>query len=333
MGDNLAGTGLTQLGRNKRLTWAAGPQHQKKRVQGARSIGTNSHSNAHEKRTTTTTEMRSNTSRKTPRLSSPTTTLFIYLMLASALVASLLVVASAGESAVSGNSKQQQPNADTKAALEAELNSFLTRQELAQDPSGKLLSEAIISRLMLGNLSDIGALEEGATGGDSGELEGVQESQASSESGSSESEGPAPGGLEALRLRKMLAYLQNYEMAQGRLNGGQVFSQYPVLPASQAATIKRASLKMGNYLRQQQQQHAGQRQLTGYGRVNSFDFGLGKRPDASVSGNILRLGDSASTGGHMVAVSGSGLGKRPSAHRYDFGLGKRVASVSKCSIS
>uniref|UniRef100_A0A6G1SEP1 Helicostatins n=1 Tax=Aceria tosichella TaxID=561515 RepID=A0A6G1SEP1_9ACAR len=220
--------------------------------------------------------------------------------------------------------QQQQSAADTRAALEAELNSILQQQDLGHETNSRLLSEAIISRLMLGNLTDISNQEQGEPGSASDSL--AAETAAAAADGSDASQ-TSPNGLDSLRLRRILSYLQNYELAQAGSTGSQAFSQYPVLPASQAATIKRASVKMSNYLRQQaQQQHAGQRQLTGYGRMNNFDFGLGKRPDSSVSSNILRFGDSASAGGHMAAVSGSGLGKRPSAHRYDFGLGKRVAS-------
>lgn len=210
--------------------------------------------------------------------------------------------------------------ADNKAALEAELNAILQQQEPSTDTNSKLLSEAIISRLMLGNLTDIGTMVQEDGGAN----------EPSSFDGSSVGEtGPAAdgNGPDAMRLRRIINYLQNYELANAGQGAVQALSQFPVLPVNQAATIKRASMKMSNYLRQQaQQQHGGQRQVSGY--RNNYDFGLGKRPDSSVSGNILRFGDSASAGGHMSAVSGSGLGKRPSAHRYDFGLGKRVASVS-----
>jgi hypothetical protein len=223
----------------------------------------------------------------------------------------------------SSTTSKQQSVADTKAALEAELNSILQQQELGQEgANSKLLSEAIISRLMLGNLTDIGGPQEEGIGGDSILLE-------TPEMAASDGENPILNGLDAQRLRRVLTFLQNYELAQSG-GGGQTFNQFPVLPASQAATIKRASVKMNNFLRQQAQtQHGGQRQLNGYSRLNTFDFGLGKRPDSSVAGNVLRLGDSALAGGHMTAVSSAGLGKRPSGHRYDFGLGKRVASVSE----
>lgn len=238
---------------------------------------------------------------------------------------------------VAGHQQHQQRLAPgSKAALEAELDSILQQHD-TPDANSKLLSEAIISRLMLGNLSEPSLLSLADSDG-AGPIGAAPMVAASSELADSIENADEPSepqqyysGPEAMRLKKLLSFLHNAEMSQalaqmgagGALNDGQVFSQYPVLPASQAATIKRASAKMSNYLRQQQQQ----RQLSGYGR-NTFDFGLGKRPDSSVSSNILRFGDSSiGSGSHVQAVSGQ-LGKRP-AHRYDFGLGKRVASVSR----
>ena len=212
----------------------------------------------------------------------------------------------------------------TRAELEGELEALLRQQQQQnepQDTNSKLLSEAIISRLMLGNLSDSTG-PRGETNNAPDPMAGLGEQDVSQPPSSDLSDSNsatgdvnlnqlmAPG--DSASVMKLLSYLRN---------NNQVFDQFPVLPLSPAATAKRASQKVGNYLRQQQ--HPQQRQLNGYGR-STFDFGLGKRPDASVAGNILRLGDS---GGHMQPVSGQ-FGKRPSAHRYDFGLGKRVVSVS-----
>lgn len=235
------------------------------------------------------------------------------------LALSLFVGASEHISAatVAPASSAEVPASNRAAALEAELNSLLQQHD-TQD--GKLLSEAIISRLMLGNLSDSGDL----LGGGGAETADLGDDPSVIEEQNEEQQASLPGP-DVVRLRKLMSYLHNYEMSQAAsgLNGGQVFSQYPVLPASQASTIKRASVKMGNYLKQQ----AGGRQAA-YGR-NNFDFGLGKRPDSSVSSNVLRFGDSLiGANGHVVSGS---LGKRPSAHRFDFGLGKRVASVSSIS--
>ena len=220
------------------------------------------------------------------------------------------------------------------ALLEAELNSIVRRHEL-REPNSKQLSEAIISMLMLGNLSEptnplaliegnelsaaelAAAIESAAAA--------AEQSQANAAATGTSDEYAGAGYIsapESIRLRKLISYLQNYESAQ--LNG----EQFPILPASPAATIKRASAKMSGYLRQQ----ASQRQQNNFGR-NNFDFGLGKRPDSGVMNNVLRLGDSSI--GHGQAVSGGGggqLGKRPS-HRYDFGLGKRLASVSRTPSS
>lgn len=202
---------------------------------------------------------------------------------------------------------------EDKVALERELNSLM-REQNSQDADSKLLSEAIISRLMVGNLS------ESATSGPEGassDLDGVPELSQPAGGGETVGEPPARlsreqllDGLRATRPRDLLSYLLDLET-----HGG--LAEFPVLPAGQAATIKRAS-KVGGYLRQQQL--GQQRQLNNYGR--NFDFGLGKRPDGGVGGSILRFGDTLG-----APVSGQ-FGKRPSAHRYDFGLGKRVASVS-----
>lgn len=273
-------------------------------------------------------------------------TLVLLLATLDLRIAEAASTASIGPTSTTTTSDQR----GAKAALEAELNSLLQQHD-GPDANSKLLSEAIISRWMLGNLSDsmasansnelLGASADldgspqlqssvaemfglqpmaAATPVDGGQTSAELDQSSMSSGEESENHELELSGPEAMRLRKMLSYLHNYELAQaaGGLNNGQAFNQYPVLPASQAATIKRASIKMGNYLRQQQ--HGQARQMNGYGR-NTFDFGLGKRPDSS-AGSVLRFGDSAG-----VPVSGQ-FGKRPSAHRYDFGLGKRVASVS-----
>lgn len=242
-----------------------------------------------------------------------------------------------------------------RAALEAELNSIVQQHDAGTlDGNPKLLSEAIISRLMLDNLtssapqlneligqgSDVAGLEIssatiGGGGGEpatSGDTDAEQQQQMQSS---------LAGGVyttpERWRLKKLLSMLRNYDMLSSdstgnSANNNQMFHQYPVLPASQAATMKRAAMRMSNLIRQQQQQ---QRLLNGYNR-NNFDFGLGKRPDSTSGTNsILRFGDSSlGADGHVQAVNGmvGQFGKRPSAHRFDFGLGKRVASVSRGAI-
>lgn len=224
------------------------------------------------------------------------------------------------ESAGSSNLQQSQ-----KAALEAELNSLLQQHD-TREPDDKFLSERIISRLMLGNLSDADTLssEDGPDGVDSS----VVVSNSDETLGQPEQQ-QLFANMEADRFKKLLGLLHNVEMSAAMaqmganpngMNAGQAFSQFPVLPSSQAATIKRASMKMNNLLRQHQQQ-----------RRPSYDFGLGKRPDSSFAGNVLRLGDSSLGSGHIQSVSGQ-LAKRPN-HRYDFGLGKRVASVSIARLS
>lgn len=235
-----------------------------------------------------------------------------------------------------------------KAALEAELNSIVQQHDAgALDGNPKLLSEAIISRLMLDNLTSstpqinelIGQGSDGA-GLDINPPSAPTNEAPSSAIGESYTDQQQQQLLSSVytaperwRLKKLLSMLRNYDMissadATGATNTNQMFNQYPVLPASQAATMKRAAMRMSNLLRQQQQQ---QRLTNGYGR-NNFDFGLGKRPDSMAgANNILRLGDSSlGADGHVQAVGSMGgqFGKRPSAHRFDFGLGKRVASVS-----
>lgn len=232
-------------------------------------------------------------------------------------------------------------------ALEADLSSILQQNEaLPGGGNDKLLAEAIINRWMVDNLTGPGLLngnnnanEQPLDGVDlmnigdaqpgAGEL--VLNDFASAESGlnsdQQQADGQAyPNGLEVMRLRKLLSMLQNYENSLTSGSTGQNFAPFPLLPNSQVATMKRAAMRMGAYLQPRNSQAAG------YGR-DSFGFGLGKRgPGRQVglipaASSILRLGDSLGSGGGGMQPVGS-LGKRPSAHRFDFGLGKRVASVS-----
>lgn len=233
-------------------------------------------------------------------------------------------------SAPAGDNQQQDPAAATasaKGALENELNSIV-QQHYTGSPNGnaKLLTEAIISRLMLDNLTSSQIDEQNpdvvtdfdmgldTIGGSGGETYVDQQ---------------APSPAERWKLKKLLSMAQNYDMGTStgvQSSNNQAYDQYPVLPSSQG-TMKRAAIRMGNLLLRQQQQQ--QRQLNGYGR-NNFDFGLGKRPDSMMGvGNVLRLGDSSMGSDGRVQVLAAGqYGKRPSAHRYDFGLGKRVVSTS-----
>lgn len=229
-------------------------------------------------------------------------------------------------------------------ALEADLSSILQQNE--GGGNDKLLAEAIINRWMVDNLTGPGLLngnnnanEQQLDGADlmsigdaqpgAGEL--VLSEFAGQESAANpdqqQTDGQAyPNGLEVMRLRRLLSMLQNYENTLTSGSAGQNFAPFPLLPNSQVATMKRAAMRMGAYLQPRNSQAAG------YGR-DSFGFGLGKRgPGRQVglipaASSILRFGDSLSTGGGGMQPVGS-LGKRPSAHRFDFGLGKRVASVS-----
>lgn len=221
----------------------------------------------------------------------------------------------------------------SRQALEAELDSLLQQHVDAdgapQEASSQLLSEAIISRLMLGNLSEPGALVAGERPlASASEALAQQERdelvQGQTGGGDPEQEAQVlmAGAPDAARLRNLMGYLHSYEMAGG-------LNQYPILPENQASTIKRASARMGNLIKQQQM--GGGRGQASYAR-NNFDFGLGKRPDSSVSRNLLRFGDSSPVGSGSQLVSGA-LGKRPSSHRFDFGLGKRVANVSSVPTS
>lgn len=216
----------------------------------------------------------------------------------------------------SAGDNQQDAAAASKGALENELNSIVQQHYTgASDGNPKLLTEAIISRLMLDNLTsseiddqnaDVTDFDVDAAGG-----------------GETYIDQQAPSAADRWKLKKLLSMAQNYD-AGAQLGGSQAYDQFPVLPASQG-TMKRAAIRMGNLLLRQQQQ-----QQRGYGR-NNFDFGLGKRPDSMVgAGNVLRLGDSSigSDGRAQVLAAGQ-YGKRPSAHRYDFGLGKRVVSTTQ----
>lgn len=230
------------------------------------------------------------------------------------------------------SSSQQQVGDQQQAAITAELNNIV-QQHGAFEDNNKEMAQYIISRLMYDNLTGSGALP--ATEADAAAAAQLEPDSLLGESKSAALETPepvgeelqeeqayysGPTGLEALRLKKLISLLRNYE---AMASGNNVFSPFPALPSSQAATMKRATTRL---LQQQQSQQRPYGPI-GYTR-NSFDFGLGKRPDNSGSAGILRFGDSlgASAGGSMQPVSN--FGKRPSAHRYDFGLGKRLASVS-----
>lgn len=237
------------------------------------------------------------------------------------------------------NQQKQQEQQQSKVALD-ELNSIVQQHD-ASEGNNKLLAEAIISRLMVDNLTGSNLLQN------SGDLDGefssndeegssllqseeanqaalIEQQQQQQNSASNQYVGPT--GPEAMRLKKLLSFLQNYEnnMAvngNGYATTASMFNPFPLLPSGQGTTMKRAAMKMGAYLQPQRNFNSAS-----YPR-NQFDFGLGKRPDSSISSNILRLGDSMSSAGAPIQPLNS-FGKRPSAHRFDFGLGKRVASVS-----
>ena len=289
-----------------------------------------------------------------PRL--PVACSVLLVLLAGQLAASSQEISRAAPATPAG---RHSASSSGGAGLEAELDGLLRRHtdDATQGPSGqpngdasnKALSEAIIPRLMLGNLSEselTGGRGEMALGGLEEEPAGEEEQQQQQlEADSSIGLGSFEEAAEqqqqqhdSARLRKLLGLLHQYSLAQAAAQSGQPFGRFPVLPASLASTNKRAGAKSLSGSLKQQQQHQvvggglGRQSSAAYGR-QSFDFGLGKRPDAGlVSSNVLRLGDSTLVGGaggsHYVS---SGLGKRPSAHRFDFGLGKRVASVSGAS--
>lgn len=256
-------------------------------------------------------------------LSPPSALMLVYLLFVIALLAG--AQADSGSTSAGPRAQQQQLGGksghnEQPVTLEAELNSIIQKHDALED-NNKQLAEAIISRLMVNNLNNNEIPITSAGSSDESTLTSApyltepngDESAYEDTSGSELMSGPT--GAEALRMKKLLSLLRNYEnvMAAGSgLNGGQAFAAFPELPSGQAATMKRAAMKMGSYL-QHQQQRARQ----------SYDFGLGKRPDSG--NNVLRYGDSLVAGGVQPV---SQFGKRPSAHRFDFGLGKRVASVS-----
>lgn len=265
------------------------------------------------------------------------------LVLASSLC--LIIVAAQASASNSGqqqvNQQGDQKNAraqQEERALEAELNTIVRQHDISQGLNSKLAA-AIISRLMMDNLtgsnltpapigedfeSDLGSLEQQEAL--QAALQGVESAELAPEQ---QQAANGPNGYESLKLKKLLSLLQNYELG----DTGMAYGQYPLLPSSQAATMKRATNKLAFM---QQRPVGGSHMSNAYGR-NSFDFGLGKRVPGdssslvgSSSGNILRFGESSiglSGGANVQPVVGQ-FGKRPSAHRYDFGLGKRVASVS-----
>lgn len=245
------------------------------------------------------------------------------LSISLAIVSSPGVLAAANEVSAGGASQAQQVGADEPRALDQDLNSIVQRHE-PLDGNNKQLAEAIISRFMLDNLTgaSLSSLKNELMDNDiasdlSGDLLLSQYGQQQPPATMDEIANPyAVTGPDALRSKKLLSLWQNYGSSLGSgLNAGQAMIPFPELPASEVATMKRTV----NYLQQhQQRQH--------YGPRNSFDFGLGKRPDSGLKTSVLRFGDVATLGGQPQAVGQ--FGKRPSAHRYDFGLGKRVASVS-----
>lgn len=240
--------------------------------------------------------------------------------------------------------QQQSLNIDSssssrKNSLEAELDNILQQRD-SFDLSDRSLAEAIISRLMVDDLanelSTTESLEAEELAGDSGSFTQSSEQQQQQPQQQPTYFGRAYSGpADALRLKKLLSMVQAYEtslpVGSGVGGVGSMAAPLPMLPAGQAATSKRAAAKLaGSY--QQQHQGNGGGGPTAYGQRSSFDFGLGKRPDTTgASSNLLRLGDSLSGGGGIQTVNQ--FGKRPSAHRYDFGLGKRVASVSNSTIN
>lgn len=249
------------------------------------------------------------------------------------------------DSIITAQQADKQQHKATVSALEDELNSIVKQHDEASlEANNRQLAETIISRLMLDNLTGSNVLNNNNNDNNNNVLSEEADSidqqtdqlidqqnvgelmsdSYSNNNNNNNNDQPilAPNAYEAMKLKKLLSMIQQFY--ENPNNNGKFSGQLPLLPNGQMATMKRATARIGNYL------HNQQRQTNGYPR-NNFDFGLGKRPD----GNVLRFGDSLTmSGGTNGAGSGiihpvtSQFGKRPSSHRYDFGLGKRVASVS-----
>lgn len=255
------------------------------------------------------------------------------LLLSSILIVSCEVSESSQSHAADNKLIQRAHSNDNqqRAALAAELNNIVQQHGLLED-NNKEMAQYIISRLMYDNLTGVGTLP--SADADAAQLEvdnllseprsgALELADQDADSPDAQEDLPfysGPTGVEALKLKKLINMLRTYEAMASASNA---YSPFPALPSSQTATMKRATTRL---LQQQIQQRPYA--SNGYTR-NSFDFGLGKRPDGSVGASILRFGDSLGSGaaGSMQPVSQ--FGKRPSAHRYDFGLGKRLASVSR----
>lgn len=194
-----------------------------------------------------------------------------------------------------------------RAALEAELNAIIRQH----GGNKQLLSEAIISRLMLDNLTgaDLEAAAAASSSPASDELTLVEAPDGTHLMGDELADSvalePPVMGLasnEALRVRQLIGSQPNYRSyGLGAAN----FLAYPQIPGGQAASMKRT---VNNILQSR----------------NPYDFGLGKR--LSDSSGLHRFGDAAISGDSMGRHAGQ-FGKRPRPN-YDFGLGKRVNGVS-----
>lgn len=198
-------------------------------------------------------------------------------------------------------------------SLEAELASIvLQAPEVLESGTDNQVAKLIISRLMLDNLTASTLPNHGSP-----EVEGYDWDEFANGSDSFDprdhlQQAPVAAMLspEALRMRVILDYLQKYgpniELTPG----------YPVLPSGKIATMKRTADRVNQIWQQK---------VLGNRAIQPYDFG--KRPDSGVATNILRIGDGLSSSGSQIQPVGQYI-KRPSAHRYDFGLGKRVASPS-----
>lgn len=197
-------------------------------------------------------------------------------------------------------SKSESDGANSRIpALEAELANIMMDSPTATEDGGESqLARAIISKLMLDNMTqsaiptimpDIVNQGEGDLMNLGGEVE--------------PREAFVP---ESLNSRRVLELLQNLAPSDEVVLG---YDQFPVLPSGRQATIKRTANRMNLAI---------QERLLANRANQPYEFG--KRPDTGgISANIFRIGDSL-TGVEPV----SKFGKRPSAHRYGFGLGKRV---------
>lgn len=228
---------------------------------------------------------------------------------------SLLLLALVAASAVSGKLiAEQQPMTGKVTGNQVsmsddqirDLNEILRQYEQNVDllASRKALADALVSRVVGGGLNS-NQLRAGSFDGLTAEELFGAEQQANDEQQSNEQQ------IADLQ-RQMQAYLaeNNAGIAEKRApNSSNSIASTYLLPTS-VASYKRPMT---------------------YGK-NSFDFGLGKRQSDSSQlynlNGVNRFGEAANlvNPSNVVQSTGHQFGKRPNAHRFDFGLGKRKVS-------